>query len=102
MPDAVYAVIIVVTIVGVAVVLLSRPFVDQFANPTQTWLVLAMAATFAGNLTLLGSVANLVVAELAGRQGVALTCAGYLKAGVSITLLTIVLGVFWLSFQFAA
>ena len=86
---------------NVPAVLLFRPFVDQFANPTQTWLVLAMATTFAGNLTLLGSVANLIVAELAGRQGVELTFTEYLKAGIPITLLTILLGILWLSFVFA-
>jgi Na+/H+ antiporter NhaD/arsenite permease-like protein len=87
---------------NVPAVLLLRPFVDQFANPTQTWLVLAMATTFAGNLTLLGSVANLIVAELAGRQGVELTFTEYLKAGVPITLLTILLGILWLTFLFSA
>ena len=31
---------------------------------TQAWLLLAAASTLAGNLTLLGSVANLIVAEV--------------------------------------
>jgi Na+/H+ antiporter NhaD/arsenite permease-like protein len=57
-----------------------------------------MATTLAGNLTLLGSVANLIVAESAGRAGVRLSFGEYLKAGVPITLLTLGWGILWLSF----
>jgi Na+/H+ antiporter NhaD/arsenite permease-like protein len=60
-------------------------------------LTLAMATTFAGNLTLLGSVANLIVAEIAKRRGVELGFVEYLRAGVPITLLSLVLGVVWLA-----
>ena len=40
------------------------------ANRETAWLALAMSSTFAGNLTVLGSVANLIVVENAGREGV--------------------------------
>jgi len=60
-------------------------------------LTLAMATTFAGNLTLLGSVANLIVAEIAKGREVHLGFVEYLKAGVPITLLSLALGVAWLS-----
>jgi len=56
-----------------------------------------MATTFAGNLTLLGSVANLIVAETAREHGVHLSFTEYLKAGIPITLTTLALGVAWLS-----
>jgi Na+/H+ antiporter NhaD/arsenite permease-like protein len=82
---------------NVPAVLLFRPFVPSFPAPTQTWLTLAMATTFAGNLTLLGSVANLIVAEIAKRRGVELSFGEYLRAGVPITLLSLVLGVTWLA-----
>jgi Na+/H+ antiporter NhaD/arsenite permease-like protein len=85
---------------NVPAVLLFRPFVPSFAEPTQTWLTLAMATTFAGNLTLLGSVANLIVAEIAKLRGVELTFGEYLRAGVPITLLSLTLGVAWLSLLF--
>jgi Na+/H+ antiporter NhaD/arsenite permease-like protein len=85
---------------NVPAVLLFRPFVPSFPAPTQTWLTLAMATTFAGNLTLLGSVANLIVAEIAKRRGVELGFGEYLRAGVPITLLSLTLGVAWLSFIF--
>lgn len=78
---------------NVPAVLLFRPLVPQFPNPELVWLTLAMATTFAGNLTLLGSVANLIVAETARERGVELSFMAYLKAGVPITLLSLVLGV---------
>jgi len=46
---------------------------------------------------LLGSVANLIVAESAAAHGVKLTFGEYLRAGVPITLITLVWGVIWLS-----
>jgi Na+/H+ antiporter NhaD/arsenite permease-like protein len=55
-----------------------------------------MATTLAGNLTLLGSVANLIVAEIAARRGVKLTFVEYLKAGTPIAILTLLVGVAWL------
>lgn len=86
---------------NVPAVLLFRPFVPSFPAPTQTWLTLAMATTFAGNLTLLGSVANLIVAEIAKRRGVELGFVEYLRAGVPITILSLVVGVAWLLFVFS-
>jgi Na+/H+ antiporter NhaD/arsenite permease-like protein len=85
---------------NVPAVLLFRPIVPHFPNPQQTWLVLAMATTLAGNFTLLGSVANLIVAEIARRHGVTLSFSAYLKAGIPITLITLVVGAVWLSLIF--
>lgn len=79
---------------NVPAVLLLRSEMDS----QQDWLTLAMSSTLAGNLTLLGSAANLIVAESAARQRVKLTFISYLKAGVPITLLTIFIGVVWLQF----
>jgi Na+/H+ antiporter NhaD/arsenite permease-like protein len=80
--------------------LLFRPIIPGFANPEQAWLTLAMSTTFAGNLTLLGSVANLIVAESARNRGVHLTFMEYLKPGVAITLVTLTFGILWLYFIF--
>jgi len=82
---------------NVPAVLLFRPLVPQLPDPQQAWLTLAMATTFAGNLTLLGSVANLIVAEVARGRGVELSFREYLKAGVPITLVSLLLGILWLS-----
>ncbi len=81
---------------NVPAVLLFAPFVPQLPNPSQSWLTLAMATTLAGNLTLLGSVANLIVAENARQRGVHLTFREYLKAGLPITLVSLLFGIFWL------
>jgi Na+/H+ antiporter NhaD/arsenite permease-like protein len=81
---------------NVPAVMLLRPVVQNLADPERGWLTLAMSSTLAGNLTLLGSVANLIVAETARRQHVALSFWEYLKAGVPITILTLMWGAFWL------
>lgn len=81
---------------NVPAVLLLRPEMSSFADPHQAWLVLAMASTLAGNLTLLGSAATLIVAEVAKTQGVTLSFRAYLRAGVPITILTLIVGVGWL------
>ena len=82
---------------NVPAVMLFRPVVPGLADPHTAWLTLAMATTLAGNLTLLGSVANLIVAEIAKRRGVHLTFTEYLKAGTPIAIVTLLLGVVWLS-----
>lgn len=95
-PLSIVTVILSNLVSNVPAVLLFRPLVPQFAQPTRVWLTLAMASTLAGNLTLLGSVANLIVAESARARGVKLSFSEYLKAGLPITLLTLGVGIIWL------
>lgn len=83
---------------NVPAVLVLKPFVAALADPRHAWLVVAMAATFAGNLTLLGSVANLIVAERARTRGINLNFSDFLCAGVPITLISLALGALWLAF----
>lgn len=64
------------------------------ADPRVGWELLAMASTFAGNLTLLGSVANIIVAEAARDVG-GLGFWHYLRVGVPIALSTTLLGTLW-------
>ncbi len=78
-----------------AVMLLGR-MVPHLPDPRQAWLTLAMASTLAGNLTLLGSIANLIVVEGAKRQGVRIGFGDYLRVGVPVTLVTISFGIWWL------
>lgn len=82
---------------NVPAVLLFRSSVPHLADPNRAWLTLAMASTLAGNLTLLGSVANLIVAEIARAHGLKVSFREYLKAGVPITVVTLLVGVVWLS-----
>ena len=75
---------------NVPAVLALKPFVAQ--SPRESWLVVAMATTLAGNLTLLGSAANLIVAEIARRAGQPLTFRDYLLVGFPATILSLAFG----------
>jgi Na+/H+ antiporter NhaD/arsenite permease-like protein len=78
---------------NVPAVILWLPVVPRVVDPTFTWLVMAMSSTFAGNLTLLGSMANLIVAERAESRGARIGFVDYLKVGVPVTLLTVCWGI---------
>jgi len=81
---------------NVPAVLLLRPVVASMENARLGWLTVAAASTLAGNLTLLGSVANLIVAETANRWRIDLSFWEYTKSGFIITLITLLIGVLWL------
>jgi Na+/H+ antiporter NhaD/arsenite permease-like protein len=78
---------------NVPAVILWLPVVPRVVDPTFTWLVMAMSSTFAGNLTLLGSMANLIVAERAEARGARVGFVDYLRVGVPVTLLTLCWGI---------
>ena len=81
---------------NVPAVLVLKPFVPNLPDPQRAWLVIAMAATLAGNLTLVGSVANLIVAQRARTRGVEIGFWTYLKVGAPLTVVTILIGLLWL------
>ncbi len=81
---------------NVPAVLVLRPFVENLADPQRAWLTVAMASTLAGNFTLVGSVANLIVAEKARRDGVTLGFWRYFRVGAPLTLASLLFGVLWL------
>lgn len=81
---------------NVPAVMLLRPMIPSFQDPEKAWLLLALSSTFAGNLTLLGSVANLIVAEGAKRRGIDLSFGRYFAAGLPITVITTASGTLWL------
>jgi Na+/H+ antiporter NhaD/arsenite permease-like protein len=81
---------------NVPAVLLLKSFVPNLQDPQRAWLVVAMAATLAGNFTLVGSVANLIVAQRARARGVELNFGAYFKVGAPLTVLTIAFGLLWL------
>ena len=82
---------------NVPAVLLLSPLAGAMADPHQAWLTLAMASTLAGNLTLIGSAANLIVIEIARQAGVSIGFMEYLKVGIPLTLLTVGLGIWMVS-----
>jgi Na+/H+ antiporter NhaD/arsenite permease-like protein len=79
-----------------AVMLIAR-LVPQLPDPASAWVTLAMASTLAGNLTLLGSIANLIVLEGARRHHVEISFWQYFRVGFPVTVLTLLFGVWWLS-----
>jgi Na+/H+ antiporter NhaD/arsenite permease-like protein len=81
---------------NVPAVLVLKPFVAGLQDPQRAWLLVAMASTLAGNLTLVGSVANLIVAQRARRYGVTIGFRPYFRVGAPLTLLTILFGLWWL------
>jgi Na+/H+ antiporter NhaD/arsenite permease-like protein len=64
-------------------------------DPERSRLLLAMASTLAGNLTLVGSVANLIVVSQA-RPRARVGFWEYARVGAPITLLTLAWGAWWL------
>jgi Na+/H+ antiporter NhaD/arsenite permease-like protein len=80
---------------NVPAVLVFKPFVTHLPNPAHAWLVLAMASTLAGNLTILGSVANLIVVQRA-RPRVTIGFWEYARTGLVVSAATMAFGVWWL------
>ena len=80
---------------NVPAVLVFKPFVARLADPRLGWLRLAMASTLSGNLTILGSVANLIVVEQA-RSRVRIGFWEYAAAGIPVTIATLAIGVWML------
>ena len=81
---------------NVPAVMLLKSMVPAFPNPHTAWLVLAMASTLAGNLTITGSVANIIVVESA-RPDTTITFWEYFRVGLPITVITLAFGWAWLA-----
>jgi len=76
---------------NVPFVLVAGKWIQHFADPALMWKVLALATTFAGNLTIIGSVANMIVVESA-REHLEIGFWDYTRFGIPITILTTVAG----------
>jgi Na+/H+ antiporter NhaD/arsenite permease-like protein len=81
---------------NVPAVLVFKPFIGQLADPKRAWLVLAMASTLAGNLTVVGSVANLIVIQQA-RDRVRIGFWEYFRVGAPLAIATMLLGAAWIA-----
>lgn len=87
----------------VAVVLLSNVIsnvpavllLQTWVSDERTWLLLAAGATLAGNLTLFGSVANVITAEAVKAAGQSLTFGEHLRFGLPLTLVLLLLTYGW-------
>ena len=76
---------------NVPFVLVAGKWINNFARPELMWKVMALTTTFAGNLTIVGSVANIIVVESA-RGHVELGFWDYARYGIPVTILTTVVG----------
>jgi Na+/H+ antiporter NhaD/arsenite permease-like protein len=81
---------------NVPAVVVLRPFVEGLRDPERAWLTVAMASTLAGNLTVLGSIANLIVVQRAAASGIVIGLWDYCRVGVPLALLTLAIGTLWL------
>ena len=81
---------------NVPAVLMLKPFVEPLKNHDSAWLVIAMSSTLAGNFTILGSIANLIVVQKAAERGFVITFWDYFRVGAPLTIITLVIGTLWL------
>lgn len=81
---------------NVPAVMIFKPVMRHLADPQRGWLALALFSTFAGNTTLVASVANLIVVKRSQHE-VEITFWEYLRVGLPITVLTTALGIAWLA-----
>jgi Na+/H+ antiporter NhaD/arsenite permease-like protein len=80
---------------NVPAVMLLKSLVPSLPNARAAWLLLAMASTLAGNLTITGSVANIIVVETA-KPEMHIGFRQYFRAGLPITVGTLLIGWAWL------
>jgi Na+/H+ antiporter NhaD/arsenite permease-like protein len=76
---------------NVPFVLLAGEWIPRMADPRLLWLATALASTLAGNLTVLGSVANVIVLELAGPRA-HIGFWRFARIGAVVTTLTLAAG----------
>jgi len=82
---------------NVPAVMVLKPLIAHLADPRHGWLVLGMASTLAGNLTIPGSVANLIVVAGAARRGIRIGLWTHFVIGAPVTLGSLAFGILWLS-----
>ncbi len=83
---------------NVPAVMLLKPLIGTLGNDRIAWLALAMSSTLAGNLTLIGSVANLIVVQQARRR-VEIGFLEYFRVGALITIITLAIGILVLAIE---
>ncbi|MDD1770545.1 MAG: hypothetical protein LUO79_05620 [Methanomassiliicoccales archaeon] len=81
---------------NVPAVMLLSPFLVTLGSTT-LWLTLAASSTLAGNATILGAAANVIVAESGERMGVEISFWKFVKAGLPITVITLLVSIILLT-----
>ncbi|HNU91443.1 MAG TPA: anion transporter [Spirochaetota bacterium] len=67
--------------------------VMKTASSELLWLALASSATLAGNATIIGAMANLIVIESAREEGVAIRFLPFFKVGMAVTLASFIISI---------
>lgn len=67
--------------------------------PRQTVYVLSLSATYAGNLLLIGSLANLIVVEQAKNFGIHIRFRDYARVGIPVTFVNLLVLFAWMAFR---
>lgn len=86
--------IFVMTFSNVPATILLVRFLDA-ARPVE-WFALAVSSTFAGNLIIIGSIANLIVIEQAANHGIKITFRQHAAVGVPVTLASLFVLIVWI------
>ncbi len=81
---------------NVPAVMMLKPFVETLPHHARSWMTVAMASTLAGNFTILGSIANLIVVQKAAARGIEISFWDYFRIGAPLTLITLAIGTVWL------
>jgi Na+/H+ antiporter NhaD/arsenite permease-like protein len=81
---------------NVPAVLMLKPFIDPLRDQQTAWLTVAIASTLAGNFTVLGSIANLIVVQRAATSGVKISFWDYFRVGAPLTIISLTVGTLWL------
>jgi Na+/H+ antiporter NhaD/arsenite permease-like protein len=81
---------------NVPAIMLLKSLAPGFQDPRHAWLILAMASTLAGNLTITGSIANIIVVERS-RPAVHIGFWEYFRVGLPVTVATLLVGWAWLT-----
>lgn len=68
---------------------------SRYAFHANQWYTLALSSTFAGNLFLMGSIANLIVVEQAAAAGIRITLRNHAALGIPITLVSLCILLLW-------
>ncbi len=81
---------------NVPATMLLTMFLEQ--NNHLQWYVLALSSTFAGNLIIIGSMANLITFEQAKQYGIKIDFIEHARVGVPITLFPLIVTFLWIRF----
>jgi Na+/H+ antiporter NhaD/arsenite permease-like protein len=79
-----------------AVMLLLPSVAHTLAGPT-----LALVSTLAGNLLIVGSVANIIVVDAAARHGIAISWRDHARIGIPVTIMTLAIVAAYLALRWA-